>query len=652
MGIDSSPVFSWKYSADQGSQEAYRIGVASSPESLGSENFDIWDSGRIESNQSHYNEYDGPSLQPRTPYHWSVSVWGEGETAIETHAVFETGKRDENWSARWISADHHKKPDDSLDAPYLRRAFSIQSKPARARLYICSPGYFDAYINGKRVSDEELATPFTRYDARLLYSTYEVTDHLQQDGNAIGILIGNGWYNCFTQDVWNSREASWRHVPKLIAELHVEFADGSQEVIQTDSSWKSAPSPIVFNGIRYGEHFDARLIRAGWDTPGYEDSDWSPARVTRPTGGQLEAMEMEPIRITGTIEPIASWQTPEGAYIFDVGQNIAGTAEITVEGAAGDEVVIKYSEILKEDGVHINQGTVSGFVQSGDFQTDRYFLSGEGSETWRPRFVYHGFQYIEVSGCTSEPRVTALLIHTDVADSGSFSSDNGTVNAIQHASRWSTLTNLHGLPTDDPHREKNAWTGDVSLSAEQMLLNFHTAPLLRKRLADVRDSQKPDGALPCVVPSTGWGYNWGNGPDWSSALTHIPWEIYRYTGDKRVIAENYEAITRHFGYMDRMAEGGIVNYGIGDWCAPFEGRALAVNMSSFKAPVELTDTGYYYNAADTIARMASVLGLPDDEKHYRETAGTIKEAFRAEFYDKTSNKVAGDCQTSTACMIY
>jgi alpha-L-rhamnosidase len=295
---------------------------------------------------------------------------------------------------------------------------------------------------------------------------------------------------------------------------------------------------------------------------------------------------------------------------------------------------------------------VSGFVRSGDFQTDRYFPSGEGSETWRPRFVYHGFQYIEVSGCTSEPRVTALLIHTDVADSGTFSSDNETVNAIQHASRWSTLTNLHGLPTDDPHREKNAWTGDVSLSAEQMLLNFHTTPLLRKWLADVRDSQKPDGALPCVVPSTGWGYNWGNGPDWSSALTHIPWQIYLYTGDKRAIAENYEAITRHFGYVESMAEGGIVNYGIGDWCAPFEGVAISVNMSSFKAPVELTDTGYYYNAADTIARMASVLGLADDEKHYREAAETIKGAFRREFYDTSSNKVAGDCQTSTACMIY
>ena len=173
MGIDSRPAFSWKYSPDLGSQQAYRVSVASSRENLDSGNFDCWDSGRIESNQSHFIEYDGTPLHPRTAYRWSVSVWGEGETALTSHAAFETGKRDERWSARWISADHHKKQDDSLDAPYLRKTFSTQTKPTRARLYICSPGYFDAYINGKRVSDEELPTPFTRYDARLLYSTYD-----------------------------------------------------------------------------------------------------------------------------------------------------------------------------------------------------------------------------------------------------------------------------------------------------------------------------------------------------------------------------------------------------------------------------------------------------------------------------------------------
>jgi alpha-L-rhamnosidase len=650
LGIDSHPVFSWKY--DGGNQTAYQIGVASSLANLSAGVYDCWDSGKVMSDRSHYVEYEGQSLESRTSYYWTATVYADGEMTAEAPGTFETGKRDEKWSARWIAAHHHRKHDDAVDAPYLRKAFTLKNTPVHARLYICSPGYFDAYINGQRVSDEELPTPFTKFDTRLLYCTYDVTDSLSSSGNAIGILPGNGWYNCFTKDVWNSREATWRHIPKVIAELHISFADGSSEVIATDGSWKSAESPIIFNGIRNGEHYDAQLIRQGWDRDGYDDSEWEAAKVVRPTGGCLEAMEMEPIRITGRITPTKVWQTPEGAWVFDTGQNMAGVAEITVEGKAGDEIVIKYSEKLTEDGLNINPGTVSGFVRSGEFQTDRYTLSGDGKETWHPRFVYHGFQYIEVSGCKSEPKVVALMIHTDVADAGSFSASEDTLNALQHATRLSTLTNLHGLPTDDPHREKNAWTGDVSVSAEQMLLNFHTTPLLRKWLADVRDAQKPDGALPCVVPSTGWGYNWGNGPDWSSALTHIPWQIYLYTGDIRVLTDNYEAITRHFGYMESMAVDGIVHYGIGDWCAPFEGRALAVNMSSFKAPTELTDTAYFYNAANTITRMASILGRDEDERYYRDAGQSIKTAFRKAFYDAEAIKVFGDCQTSTACMLY
>jgi len=649
LGIDSNPAFSWR--SDAGAQKAYRICVASCDDRLQNGNFD-WDSGKVDSDRSQYIEYEGKPLSPRKCYVWQVTVWNTDKSVCEEQGTFETGKRDEKWSARWIAADHHRKPDDSVDAPYLRKTFALATKPANARLYICSPGYFDAYLNGNRVIDEELATPFTKYDARLLYSTYDVTDLLTEGDNALGALIGNGWYNCFTQDVWNSKQASWRHIAKLIAELHIEFEDGSHQVVVTDSSWKGAPSPIVFNGIRNGEHFDARLTQSGWDAAGFDDTEWASTKVVRPTGGKLLATEMEPIRITQIIEPVKDWQTREGAYVFDAGQNVAGIAEITVDGADGDEVVIKYSEKLQEDGVNIWPGSVSGFVRSGEFQTDRFFPSGNGPETWRPRFVYHGFQYIEVSGCTNKPKVKAVLLHTDVGSSGELVFENDSLNALQAASRLAILTNLHGLPTDDPHREKNAWTGDVSVSAEAMLLNFHTTPLLRKWLTDVRDAQKPDGALPCVVPSTGWGYNWGNGPDWSSALTHIPWQIYLYTGDERILHENYEAIKRHFGYMDSMAEDGIVHYGIGDWCAPFEGKALAVNMSSFKCPTEVTDTGYYYNAADTISRMARILDLPDDEHDYRAAAVDIKSAFRREFYDSESHTVAGDCQTATACMLY
>jgi len=654
VGIDSWPAFSWRYSLDGGRrcQTAYRIGVASTPEGLARGAFDCWDSGRVVSEQSQFVEYEGNPLAPRTAYYWTVSVHGEDGSEPRGEGVFETGKLDERWSARWISAPFQTRPDEAVGAPYLRRAFELAGQPVRARLYICSPGYFDAHVNGAQVSDEMLPTPFTKFDSRLLYCTYDVTDLLGEGGNAIGVMIGNGWYNCFTEDVWDSRQATWRHVPKLIAELHVVLGDGAEVCIPTDSKWKSAPSPIVFNGIRNGEHYDARLEQPGWDGAGFDDGEWEQATVTRSTGGLLEAMEMEPIRVTKRLSPVAHWETPDKSHVYDVGQNMAGIAQIAVAGSAGDEIEIRYSERLQDDGVQMDRGANSGFVRSGEFQTDRYIKGSDGEETWKPRFVYHGFQYIEITGGQGTPAVEALVVHTDVADAGSFTCSDETLNRIQQASRWATVSNLHSLPTDDPHREKNAWTGDAALSTEQMLYNHHVVPMLRKWLADIRDAQKPDGALPCVVPSTGWGYNWGNGPDWSSALTLIPWQIYVYTGDQRVLRENYSAITRHFAYMEGMAEDLIVGYGIGDWCPPFKGAAVLATMGSPKCPVELTDTACFYNAADTLAKMAAVLDVPEDEDYYRETAGEIKEAFRRRFYDESAGSVAGDCQTSTACMMY
>ena len=502
LAIDSQPVFSWKYDLGDSveSQRAYRLGVASSEDQLMAGNFDCWDTGRVESDGSHHVAYDGKPLHARTTYHWTVTVESADGESGQARGIFETGKRDERWSARWIAAHHHSKPDEALDAPCLRTSFTVAEVPGRARLYICSPGHFDASINGMRVSDEELPSPYTKFDARLLYATYDVTQLLRSGENAMGVIIGNGWYNCFTKDVWNSREVSWRHIPKLIAELHLTMADGSTQVVATDPSWKSATGSIVFNGIRNGEHVDARLTRPGWDTSDLDDVGWDAAKITRPPGGVLRAMEMEPIRITGTIEPVSDWQTPEGAYVFDTGQNMAGFIELTIDAKAGDEIVIRYAERLQDDGVEIDQRAISGFVRSGDFQTDRYTANGQGRETWRPRFVYHGFQYVEVSGCRRRPEVRAHWVHTDVATAGVFACDDVTLNAVQHAARCSMLSNLHSLPTDSPHREKNAWTGDVAASTDHMLLNYHTTPLLRKWLADLRDAQRPDGALPCMAP--------------------------------------------------------------------------------------------------------------------------------------------------------
>ncbi|MCK5757697.1 MAG: family 78 glycoside hydrolase catalytic domain [Clostridiales bacterium] len=651
--IDSKPRFSWKYSLvdKKDKQSSYRIVITLFSFSENKE-IPIWDTGIVSSCQSTNIEYSGPDLVSGTQYNWSVTVYDSSKTETTAISSFTTGKLGDKWTGRWISACFHKKPDESLDAPYIRKAFKLDNEPISAKLYICSPGYHDTYINGQNVGDDVLATPYTAFDHTVFYNVYDVTDKVKFGKNAIGTLIGTGWYNCFAKDVWNTPETSWRHIPKLIAELHIKLNDGSKVIIPTDTSWKCAKSPVIFNGIRNGEYYDARLEIDNWDMHDFDDYNWENVNAVRAPGGILKATEMQPERIAKSWDSAKSWISDKGTWVFNSGKNMAGFAEITFIGGVGDEIIIKYSENLLDDGINIDKKVNAGFVRSGDFQTDKYIKKSDSPEKWRPRFVYHGFQYVEVSGCSKKPSVIFHRVNTDVSSIGNFECSDETLNKIHDAARAATLSNLHSVPTDDPHREKNAWTGDVSLSAEQMLYNFNSAPLLRKWLGDIRDAQRPDGAIPCVVPSTGWGYNWGNGPDWSSALTLIPWYMYVMTGDKSILEENYESIKLHFGYMESLAEDNIVNYGIGDWCPPFEGRAISISMSSFKTPVEVTDTAYYYNAADTISKMADVLGNKEDEVYFTKAASNIKKSFQENYYDSKTHTVTGNCQTSSACMLY
>ena len=485
--------------------------------------------------------------------------------------------------------------------------------------------------------------------------TYDVTESLEKGANVLAAVLGNGWYNCFAEDPWNTRQATWRSSPKVIAELHIEQANGSTRVISTDRTWKSSKGPITYNGIRNGEFYDAGLEMPGWNDIGFSDSNWEGVYITRPPGGLLKSFEMQPIRKTMDLKPVRKWKSPSGTWVFDTGQNASGIARIKVKGKKGTEVIIRYTDTLEEDGVSINQRAIGGFIKSGEFQTDKYIKGSDETETWSPVFVYHGFQYIEIEGLDYEPdldTVTAVIMNTDFKKRGSFECSDDLLNTVQKLCWWSTISNYHSIPTDCPHREKKGWTGDASLSSEQTLINFDPMAAYYKWMDDFRDAQKPKGCVPCVVPSTGWGYGWGNGPDWSSALTLIPWYTYLYCGDVNILKRNYDIIKKHCDFMLTMAEGYIVNYGIGDWCPPFEGRAISVNMSSFKAPTELTDTAYFYNSADIISRIAEILGCSDDVAKYKELAIKIKKAFREKFFDKKLMKVAGDCQTSTACMIF
>ncbi|MGN1095594.1 MAG: family 78 glycoside hydrolase catalytic domain, partial [Eubacteriales bacterium] len=500
-----------------------------------------------------------------------------------------------DWEARFISGGKEIKKDNVLPAIYLRREFSAAENIKRAVLYIAGLGYFEARINGKKVGDDFLSTPYTAYDKNILYRAFDVTGMIKSGENAIGVILGNGFYNCFTIDPWQTSTAPWRDVPKLLAELHIEYNDHTEKII-SDTSWKYIEGPIVFNGIRHGEEYDARLEKDGWDMPGYTGQTFPSRQVENP-GASLSVMEMEPIRIRYKYHPVSCRKVKNG-WLYEIEQNQAGVAHFVFRGKAGTRYKIRYCDRLHDDG-ELDQDSLSCFIKNYSFQTDVYTKKSDLPEEWNAIFTYHGFKYLEVSDC-EEPiaceDIEAWSFSNDLEVRGKFTSSDSDVNAIQHMCLYSTTSCLINTFASDTVREKSSWTGDTGLSSEQLMINFGAEQFMKKWQQDLRDAQRPHGCLPCIVPSPGWGYNSLNGPDWSHPMVDVPWFLYKEYGDIGVLRDNYDALCRHVGYISSMANGGIASYGLGDWCPPFEGPAISVNMSSFKCPVALSDTAYYYSA--------------------------------------------------------
>ena len=649
-GIDENPTFSYKITSNErgGAQKTRKIRVT---EALSGK--EVWNSGVVETKEQLFVPYEGEKLKPLTKYDFTVEIsTTTGETAMDK-GNFVTGKISSKWAAKWITAKYVRREPDSYEAQYLRNIFEVKEKVASAYLAICGLGYFESYINGKKTGDDMLSPAFTRYDEETMYMVYDVKNILKTGKNAIGVVLGNGWYNCFAEDPWNTRAASWKHFPKLLCELHIVYEDGTEDVVTSNpNEWKASKGPITFNGIRNGEYYDARLELGNWTDASYNDSEWFSTKIMKSPGGKLIAMEMEPIRVRKVFEAKKMWKSRDG-YIFDIGQNQAGVGKFKVRGAAGTEIKFRYSDVIKEDG-EIDNSAIGCFVRSGEFQTDKYIKKSDEEETWNPIFTYHGFQYVEVSGIDYEPKlsdVCAMTLCTDVEDIGMFSCSDELLGKVQQLCRWSTISNMHSIPTDCPHREKNGWTGDVSLSSEQMLTNFGTRAFLSKWSRDMRTAQRPAGQIPCVVPSTGWGYYGLMGPDWSSALIMVPYNIYLYNGDVSILRKNYDAIKRNCDFMETMTTDYTLNYGTGDWCPPFEGPAIGKNMGNYKCPTEVSDTGFFYNAAKTVVKMAKMFGEKEDEIYYTELAEKIKAVFREKFFDKETYTVKGNCQTATATML-
>jgi len=631
-------------------QAAYQILVASSKDKLDADAGDLWDSGRVISSRSIQVVYRGKPLRSGQRCWWKVRTWnkaGRGEPVASPWSKpswWEMGLlapedwKGEDGAAQWIAAPETRAPRAGKGkaaeepAPLLRKAFEVRQGLKRARAYVCGLGYYELYLNGKKVGDHVLDPAQTDYDHRSFYVAYDVTSLLQPGVNAAGILLGNGWYN--QQALRDGLFAYGR--PGAIALLRIDYKDGSSTAIVTNGTWKAVPSPIVFNQIYVGEVYDARREIEGWTTADFDDAAYPAARVVSPLSPKLCAQPIEPIKVTGTLRPARRTNPKPGVWVYDLGQNIAGWARITVKAPAGTRVKLTFAEAVHADGM-INPAS-TGYWLIGTPQHDIYIARGGGEETWEPRFTYHGFQYVEVTGLPGGAPPLAVegrVVHTALERAGEFDSSNAMLNRIYRTALWTLRDNLHGLLTDCPHRERCGWTGDAQVAAETINYNFGAAALWNKYIGDI-DTSLVKGLPTAIAP--GKRIKKIANPDWGAAIVLLPWYQYRYYGDRRVLAAQYSHMRRFIEYLGELADGYIVSKGYGDWYdPPDEGpQALSIPMPKH-TPVALTSTAYYFQAARIMSRTAALLGRADEAARYRRLAAEIRRAFQARFFRPEEN---------------
>lgn len=507
-------------------------------------------------------------------------------------------------------------------APVFKKTFTLGAF-STAKIAVCGVGFYVLLVNGERVSDELLTPPFTAYDKKLLYQVYDLSDRLVVGENTVEITCGNGWFNELESTSWDFDHAAWKATPRAICEIEV---DGKTALV-TDSSWQTAESKTVFNSLRCGETYDARK----------EIKDYESACIARAPGGILLPQEMPPVRLKGLYEGKEIFP-----HVFDFGRSIAGNVELRVRGKKGRVLELQYSERLRDDYTPDNDAIrASSHVMSNRFACDTYILKGEGEEVWHGNFSFQGFRYVTIEWLPADVEIISLTardMHTDLQEIGGYVCDNPRINQLHAAVLRSTLTNYMHIPTDCPHREKNGWTADAMLSSYQTLYNFDMKAAYLKWLDDLVDTQRPNGAVSCIAPTSVWGYQWGSGITWDVPLFVMPWNIYLFTGDKDVLARYREPMRKYLSFLDTQADDDIFTIGLGDWCAP-----VATPVIDTRAIL----TCYAKKAYDIYAAVSAIFGDAQEEARAKKRSAEIRAAFQKEFVGKHH-----DAQTYYAALVY
>ena len=679
VGIGTAkPVFGWNLEASPVAarnlvESKYRILVASSLERLAQHVGDLWDSGEIASPVFWQLAYAGAPLQPHTTYYWQAQVWDGGTSpgpwsapARFTTALLAAA----NWSAKWIAAEPDRAPSQlalenrgELRAtlppplPVFRRDFSLRGPVSSALLFVSGLGQYEVRLNGAAVTDTVLNPGWTDYRKTVSYDTYDVRRLLRQGANAFGVLLGNGMYNVEGVKGHYTKFIGSYGQSKLILQLEVTYADGSSDRLVSDNSWLTHPGPVTYSSTYAGEDFEAGALPEKWDKSGFPAEGWKPALEVKGPGGALAAGESAPLVIAQTYQTVRVTHPRSDVAVFDLGQNMSGWPAITVQGSAGSKVRLRAGELL-DSGGNVTQHSANA-APDNPVLFNYTLRGGALPESWHPRFTYYSFRYVEVSVEPAEkgglsPQVLSLrgeFVHARAEEAGRFTSSDELFNRIHTLIDRAVLSNLASVVTDCPSREKLGWLEQTYLNAFTILLNYNASGLYEKMSADMSDSQLPDGLVPAIAPeyvafvdSKGHNTAFRDSPEWGSAVILSPWALYQLTGDERPLYASYEGMKRYAAYLGGRSNGGLLDYGLGDW---YDIGPDPPGESQLTSKL-VTATGTYYEDLQALEQIATLLGHGGDAAAYAGQAAQVREAFNAKLFHLETNQYDRGSQTANA----
>lgn len=674
-GINRIPSFSWiTGSGKRGAyQSAFQIIMDENIKDLNNESKCFWNSGKINSSESLWISYNGPALDPAKKYYWKLKVWDQNNipSLWSKTAFFITGlfNKDDWDNAKWIG--YEIIPDslllvpgvhgngDNLGnvalkrtiVPCFRKEFKINKRISSAFIFISGLGHYELYINGDRIGDRFLSPGWTNYKKTCFYNTFEVTKILNKGQNSIGVIVGNGFYN-INRERYRKLVIAYGS-PKMILSLKVRYADGSEETISSDQTWKTSPSPITFSSIYGGEDYDARLEQEGWDKPGFDDEKWKNVVLSQDPGGILRPENDHPLMVMETFTDPKIIRINDSLNVYDFGQNASGIIKIDITGKKAQSVRLIPGELISDDSLVTQKATGAPYYFS-------YTLKGENEESWIPRFTYYGFRYVQAEGSIPNgspnsrnmPVINSLhLLHTrnSSPEAGSFKCSNELFNSIYDLIKWSVKSNLASVATDCPHREKLGWLEQTHLMGNSIKYMFDIRNLYDKIIDDMIEAQLENGLVPDIAPEyVPFNAGFRDSPEWGSACIILPWDMYEWYGDLNAVKKAYPMMKRYLSYLESKSDNYLLSHGLGDWYDLGPGFPGEAQLT----PKALTATSIWYYDAILLAEMADLTGAREDAALYRNLAGKIRNSFNKKFFNTETKVYSTGSQTAYSMPLY